>query len=88
MTPADLTRLRQDATVVLGPLSPLDFPGEPVNWANLRCVESSWVVPDTGSPYASVLIEEADPSATGLCMEVSKRLARRGWPDISVRTEW
>jgi hypothetical protein len=51
--------------------------GGAVNWADLRCVD-----------VQVSMIEEASPEAVNLCRFVAEELARRGYDEIAVRTEW
>jgi hypothetical protein len=56
-----------------------------VNWADLRCVDVEMSLLDG---HVTVTIEEAAPEAVDLCRFVSEELARRGYEEIAVRTEW
>jgi hypothetical protein len=38
--------------------------------------------------HVTVTIEEASPEAVDLCRFVAKELARRGYDEVAVRTEW
>lgn len=61
-----------------------------VNWGDLRCTdveERRSALYDHQSPVV-VMIEEADPGALGLRNFVSRRLAKRGYNDVVVVTEW
>ena len=57
----------------------------PVNWADLRCVDVEISLLDG---HVTVTVEEASPSASKLCRLVAEELARRGYDEVAVRTEW
>ena len=59
-----------------------------VNWGDLSCVEAALVLTDEGSRYYWVIIEEAPPDAHNLVTYVEDWLAKRGWTDVVVLTEW
>ena len=59
--------------------------GGAVNWADLRCVDVEISLLDG---HVTVTIEEASPEAIDLCRYVAKELARRGYDEVAVRTEW
>jgi hypothetical protein len=59
--------------------------GGAVNWGDLRCVDVEMSLIDG---HVTVTIEEASPEAVDLCRFVAKELARRGYEEIAVRTEW
>jgi hypothetical protein len=59
--------------------------GGAVNWADLRCVDVEMSLLDG---HVTVTIEEASPDALELCRFVAKELARRGYDEVAVRTEW
>jgi hypothetical protein len=59
--------------------------GGDVNWADLRCVDVQVSMLDG---VVTVMIEEASPEAVNLCRFVAEELARRGYDEIAVRTEW
>jgi hypothetical protein len=56
-----------------------------VNWADLRCVDVEMSLIDG---HVTVTIEEASPEAVDLCRYVAKELARRGYEEVAVKTEW
>ena len=56
-----------------------------VNWADLRCVDVEISLLDG---HVTVTIEEASPEAIDLCRCVAKELARRGYEEVAVKTEW
>jgi hypothetical protein len=56
-----------------------------VNWVDLRCVDVDISLLDG---HVTVTIEEASPDALELCRFVAKELARRGYDEVAVRTEW
>lgn len=62
--------------------------GGAVNWTHLRCTEALRSVSDQGEVSYAVLISEASPEAATLQQSVAAELARRGFPDIDVITEW
>jgi hypothetical protein len=59
--------------------------GGPVNWDDLRCVDVEISLLDE---HVTVTVGEASPGASELCRFVAKELARRGYDEIAVRTEW
>jgi hypothetical protein len=59
-----------------------------VNWADLHCLQAAWVRTDTGEHYAEVTIEEAAPEAYEFQAAIAAELAKAGWPDVRVVTEW
>lgn len=59
-----------------------------VNWGDLSCVEAALVLTDEGRSYYRVMIEEASPDAYKLGVYVRDWLAKRGWTDVEVLTEW
>jgi hypothetical protein len=71
---------------ILTDLDPDDFPGEAVNWADLRCVEARQYVGQ--DPAWSIKIEEADPAAAALCREIENALYQRYRLRADAETEW
>ena len=59
-----------------------------VNWGNLSCVEAALVLTDEGRSSYWVIIEGASPDAYNLVTYVEDWLAKRGWTDVVVLTEW
>lgn len=59
-----------------------------VNWADLRCVSVEWVMDNHGDWRYVVNVEEAAPDEYELQNEVAQRLARNGYADVDVVTEW
>lgn len=61
-----------------------------INWADLSCHQAALIITtDKGQTYVEVTIEEASPEAAGEFREaVAKELAKAGWLNISVLTEW
>ena len=59
-----------------------------VNWGDLSCVEAALGQTDEGRRYYRVMIEEASPDAYKLAVYVRDWLAKRGWTDVEVLTEW
>jgi hypothetical protein len=87
MTIDELKKLRAATDDVIGTIS-RDPPNWPVNWADLSCRQTSWIVTDDGAEYAEVLIEEASPEAFEFRETVRCELARRGYLGVQVVTEW
>jgi hypothetical protein len=89
MSENKLKRLRRATDDAIGAveMSGLQIHGA-VNWADLHCLQAAWVSTDDGYSYAEVTIEEASPDAVEFQHAVEMELARRGWPDIHVVTEW
>lgn len=61
---------------------------EPINWADLQCVAAGRMVRWNGDEYDVVHIEEASPECPIFQTFVNEHLARAGYPDVEVRTEW
>lgn len=86
----DLTALRQATDEIIESLSvdsSTQF-NEPINWAELHCLEAMYVQTDDGYTYHRVLIEEAAPECVEFCEYIAKRLAERGFENVGVVTEW
>ena len=89
MTQQDLKKLRAATNDAIGVIETWDDrPREPVNWADLRCVQAAWVVTDEGESYAEVTIEEAAPECPQFQAAVARELEKLGWPGVRVVTEW
>ena len=89
MTQEQLRRLRGATDAAIGVIeSRNEDAGEPINWADLGCVQAAWVVTDDNHGYAEVLIEEAAPGCTAFQAAVAAELEKRGWPNVRVVTEW
>lgn len=61
---------------------------EAVNWADLRCPEARHILDSDRMEYDQVLIEEVSPSSYFLAKAVQERLAKEGYPNVYVITEW
>jgi hypothetical protein len=87
MTPTDAVELQAIADAILGRASAMRSEiGGAVNWADLRCTDVSVSLL---SGLVTITIEEASPQgADRLRQHVSEELAKAGWPDIAVLTEW
>ncbi len=59
-----------------------------INWGDLKCVESCYIVNDEDKKYFSVLIEEASPDCCKLTEYLTKRLVELGYNKVEIRTEW
>lgn len=79
----DLDRLTDNACDAANPTV-----RDAVNWGDLGCVESSLVIPLDGEPHFQVLVEEASPDAAEFQEFVRKYLEARGFPNVTVLTEW
>jgi len=64
------------------------FKNEAVNWADLGVVTTEIYVEDDGSTGWRVYIEEASPTAAALCDYIAEKLAKAGFADIEVISEW
>lgn len=84
----NLVLLRAAANDIIGEIKRKKAIKGPINWADLSCVEASYVLTDDGSTHLEVLIEEADPSAIELRESVTAELSKAGWPGVVVVTEW
>jgi len=82
-----LVKLRQATDDAIGVVEAGERRG-PVNWADLSCRQAAWVTTDEGESYAEVKIEEASPDATEFQEAIRAELARSGWPNVEVVTEW
>lgn len=63
--------------------APKDFPLDAINWGDLCCVS----VYAEGEGYV-VEIEEASPNCPAFQEYIAEYLAGRGYPGVTVRTEW
>lgn len=61
---------------------------DPINWADLDCIEAGYYINDLGHSGHFILIEEADPSAWRLRQFIASYLAEHGFADVEVRIEW
>ena len=60
-----------------------------VNWAALKCNEAQLVIPQEGTPFWRVCIDEASPEAHQFATAIAEGLKRWGWlPYVEVTTEW
>jgi len=82
-----LKRLRDEVDHILDNTDPSDIDGA-INWADLGCVEASYVLNQEGHTYYSVLIEEADPHNTELQMHIHNEIGKLMDITVEVRTEW
>lgn len=55
-----------------------------VNWADLHCLDATI----GGEAVLQVTISEVAPEATEFQEAVQSELARQGWPNVKVVTEW
>jgi len=88
---SQLRLLREAVDRILVEMSaedPRRWHGEPVNWADLRCIEARQIVSDSGMVHREVLIEEASPDAIRFKSAVTKRLWDLGWSAVFVVTQW
>ena len=60
----------------------------PINWGDLRPVSVEHYESDDGGEGFRVNIEEAAPDAYELRRFIEAYLAKRGFPDVEVKTEW
>jgi hypothetical protein len=88
MTTDELGKLKQATNDAIGVMQPSGFSDEAINWGDLGCVESSYVLNDSGENYCEVLIEEAAPDCAEFQAAIQLELGKRGWPYVRVRTEW
>lgn len=58
-----------------------------INWGDLVCTETAFVVDENGGEYFHVTIQEADPVNKEFCEWIQARLQERGHEAIIV-TEW
>ncbi len=65
-----------------------DFFSDPINFAQLRCVQAAYSMNSDEDYWSEVTIEGASPDATKLAAFIQKHLEDNGFPDILVRTEW
>lgn len=83
-----LTALRQATDEIIDSTSVSAQFDEPINWADLHCMEASYVQTGDGREYYRVVIEEAAPECAEFCEHIAKRLAERGFENVGVVTEW
>lgn len=60
---------------------------EPINWADLRCVDVEYVTGIYNSLFRAI-IEEADPNCPSLHVFISEHIKKLGYEDIEIVTEW
>lgn len=76
-------QVRQAVDEIIAGLDKKEFTGEPINWADLACVEAN----ERKDGSWEVMVEEAAPNCTELNAEIKYQLHLRGI-DAVVRTEW
>ena len=59
-----------------------------VNWADLSCHSAEFYMNEYGSFGYRVYIEEADPNNLELQAFIGGELAKLGFPEVTVLTEW
>jgi hypothetical protein len=59
-----------------------------VNWTDLSCINAFEWRDDDGDFGWYVQIEEADPSCVDFHSHIERYLEARGFPGVTVRTEW
>lgn len=64
------------------------FSGEAINWGDLGCTGAEYYINDYDSTGYRVIIEEAAPDACKLQAFVREYLAKNGFVDVDVVTEW
>jgi len=88
MTLAQLQELRAATDAAIGALPKSRAKYGAVNFGDLHCVQAAWVTTDSEEAYAEVEIEEADPAASDFQQAIATELAKAGWADVRVKTEW
>ena len=61
---------------------------EAINWGDLKCCQAEYCEDDEGSELYRVWIEEASPTCSEFQKFIAAELAREGYPNIEVYTEW
>lgn len=88
---ARMVALIAAANDILASLDPEQF-NDPINWGDLRCISAVAGVeygPDgDADSVLAVVIQEAGPDCPALSAAVAAALAGRGFPGVTVRTEW
>ncbi len=82
----DLGRIQQEINEILSIIDRSDFDHLAVNWADLSCTEVSVLVGVEDGWVATV--EKACPTDRSLAEWIERQLLDRGWPNVTVRTEW
>jgi hypothetical protein len=72
---------------ILSGMTPQEFPGQAVNWADLSCVAVGVALTDDPISWEAT-IEEASPGCARFASHIHDELRRRGYPDVWIRTEW
>ena len=82
--------LQKAVNTFLDGLDPAKFKGEPINWADLACVQAVVGENQDSRRTFAVWIAECDPSAADLAFAVREEIERlfAGYFDIEVVLEW
>lgn len=85
----DLVRLRRLASEACDAArDDVNCQKDPVNWGDFGCVIAERVVDHTGEVSLRVWLEEADPNCPAIERFVMEYLAREGFTNVQVKTEW
>ena len=82
----DLGKIQQEINTILSTIDRSDFDHLAANWADLSCTEVSVLVGVEDGWVAT--IEEACPIDRSLAEWIEGQLLDRGWPNVTVKTEW
>ena len=61
---------------------------EAINWGDLKCCQAEYCEDDEGFEIYRVWVEEASPTCSEFQKFIAAELAREGYPNIEVYTEW
>jgi hypothetical protein len=82
-----LNRLHAAVDNIIEKMNPADWHGA-INWGDLGCAEALVGVNEDRQLIYRVVVEEAAPGEDAFCRHIEQELARRGWGNVSVSTEW
>lgn len=82
----DLGKIQQEINEILSTIDRSDFDHLAANWADLSCTEVSVLV--GAEDGFEAIVEEACPIDRSLAEWIEGQLFDRGWPNVTVRTEW
>lgn len=90
MTREALVGLREatNAAIIAVRASRETLQQEPIIWSDLSCNEAAWVVTDSAHGYAQVTISEAAVECPVFQGRIREELAKAGFENVVVVTEW
>lgn len=82
-----LKRLHSAVDDIIAQMQPAEWQGC-INWGDLGCKDAVFGVDEDRRYFCRVVVEEAAQGETAFCRHIEQELAKRGWPDVEVATEW